>query len=60
MSDSEQTKAFADELDNLVERYRSEFDITFAQVVGVLHMKAFLLCEEASNRDPDEDEPEIT
>jgi hypothetical protein len=50
MTDKEQTDAFADELDKLVDRFRQEFDLTYAQAVGVLHMKAHLLCEDASER----------
>lgn len=50
MTDKEQTDAFADDLDNLVERYRQEFDMSYAQVVGVLQMKLWLLCDEASER----------
>lgn len=47
MTDKEQTDAFADDLDKLVERYRSEFQITYAQIVGVLQIKAWLVCQEA-------------
>lgn len=54
MSDREQTKAFANEIDKLVERFRSEYDMTYAQIVGVLHMKSWLMCEEASEQDADE------
>ena len=50
MTDSEQTQAFADDLDKLVERYRQEFEVTYAQIVGTLQMKLWLLCEEASER----------
>lgn len=53
MTDREQTERFAKELDWLVQKYRSEYDITYAAVVGVLHMKAHLLCEEASEDDND-------
>lgn len=48
MDTNEQTDAFANELDALVDRFRSEFDLTYAVVVGVLHMKAHLLCVEAA------------
>lgn len=50
MTDKEQTDAFADDLDKLVERYRLEFEMTYAQVVGVLQMKSHLLCNEAEDR----------
>jgi len=49
-----QTSAFADDLDCLIERYRQEFDVTYASVVGVLFMKAHLLCQEAENENPPE------
>lgn len=47
MSD-EQVTQFADEIDKLVERFRAEYDMTYAGVVGVLQMKIHLLCEEAT------------
>lgn len=50
MTDKEQTQAFADDLDRLVERYRSEFELTYAAVVGALHMKAHLMCAEAKDK----------
>jgi hypothetical protein len=50
MTDKEQTDAFSDDLDKLVERYRQEFEMTYAQVVGTLHMKAWLMCAEANDR----------
>jgi hypothetical protein len=50
MTDKEQTMAFADDLDKLCERYRAEFDMSYAQVVGVLVMKSHLLCDEASEQ----------
>lgn len=59
MDDKEQVTAFAGDVDRLVDRYRSEFDMTYAAVVGVLFMKAQLLCFEASDRaDEDHEEDE--
>lgn len=49
MEEKEQTNAFADDLDRLVDRYRNEFDMTYASVVGALQMKIHLLCQEAAN-----------
>ncbi len=46
MTDKEQTKRLADELDNLVERYRKEYDMTYASVVGVLQIQIHMLCSE--------------
>lgn len=50
MSHNDQTNDFADDLDKLVERYRQEFEITYVQVVGCLHLKIHTLCAEASSR----------
>lgn len=50
MNEKEQTQHFADELDNLVERFRKEYDLTYAAVVGTLQMKAFTLMQEANDR----------
>lgn len=51
MDANDQTFHFADELDKLVDRFREEYDLSYAAIVGSLHMKAHLLCEEASERD---------
>jgi len=40
----------AKELDKLVDRYRSEYEMSYAAVVGVLQMKIHLLCDEAKER----------
>ncbi len=50
MSESDQTTHFADELDKLVERFRVEYDISYAAVVGTLYMKAWLMAQEADER----------
>lgn len=47
MSQQEQIAAFANDLDALVERYRAEFDLTYASVLGALTMKAHTLMNEA-------------
>lgn len=54
MNDKQQIQAFADDLDNLIERYRREFDLSYAGVVGALHMKAYIMCKEASNQEEEE------
>lgn len=46
MTDPEQTDAFAKALDALVDRYRREFNLTYAQAVGVLVIKMHELCAE--------------
>src|SRR5687768_1848922 len=50
MTEKEQTDHFADDIDALVNRYRSEYDMSYAAVVGVLAMKMHLLCAEAARR----------
>lgn len=49
------TVAFANELDNLVERFRKNWDIEYAQVVGVLMMKVHLLHVSAMEEDEEEE-----
>lgn len=49
---------FADELDRIVRRARFEYDLTYAEVVGTLQMKAWLLCDEASDQTEPEDDEE--
>ena len=50
MSEKEQIDHFANELDKLVQRFRSEYEISYAAAVGVLYMKIHLLCAEASEK----------
>ncbi len=47
MSDKEQLDAFADDLEALVNRYRSEFDLTVGAVVGALEIQKHALIAEA-------------
>lgn len=49
MSEKEQIDRFCAELDALIHRYRSEYDITYSSVIGCLHMTAHDLCVEASD-----------
>lgn len=46
MTEKEQIKHLADDVDKLIERYRTEYDLSYAAAVGVLQMKAHLLCAE--------------
>jgi tRNA A37 threonylcarbamoyltransferase TsaD len=39
----EQIECFAHELDRLVDRYCDEFNLSYAEVVGVMHFKTHLL-----------------
>ena len=47
MTEKEQIDHFAKDLNRLVDRYRSEYELSYASVVGVLHMKIFSMCDEA-------------
>jgi hypothetical protein len=47
---NENVSHLANDLDNLINRYRAEYDITYAEMVGVLSMKIHLLNEEAIER----------
>jgi hypothetical protein len=51
MSHNDQVRHLADELDRLIERFRSEYDLNYAAVVGTLQMKCYLLCQEAQDRE---------
>lgn len=50
MTDREQIQAFADDLDRLVDRYRAEFEISMAGVIGALEFKQFVLMQEAQRK----------
>jgi hypothetical protein len=49
---TEQTEAFQQALEALIERHCDEFDLTFAQIVGVLQMQVVFLSLES--REPQE------
>lgn len=51
MNERSQTRMFADELDCLIERFRNEFDLTYASVIGTLFIKAQELCWDCSGYD---------
>lgn len=53
MSDKEQTDRFSHDLDALVERYRKEYDLSYASVIGVLLLQIHMLSDEACNLDED-------
>jgi hypothetical protein len=59
MDHKEQTDAFAAELDALVDRFCKEFDLTYAIAVGVLHLKAHLLCADAAKAAESENEDDL-
>lgn len=54
------TEAFSNELTQLVERYRHEWNLTYGECVGVLEIMKFELLEEgyyADEEDMEEQEP---
>jgi hypothetical protein len=42
-----QVKHFAIEIDNVIERFRKEYDMTFAEMIGVLQLEIHTLSAEA-------------
>jgi len=56
MTEREQVMAFAEDLEKLVYRYRDEFDITVASLVGVLECAKYEVLLSAGG---DDDEFEI-
>jgi len=50
MDHKEQTAAFEAELRNLIDRFRSEFDLTYAAVIGTLTLAVHTLAVEANQQ----------
>ena len=48
------TEHFAKEIDLLIDRYRKEYEMTYAEVVGALTIAAIRLCGEDEDEDSDE------
>lgn len=56
MSDAEQTRAFVQDLQSVIQRYRSEFNLTYAQVIGGLEMvKLGMFTEAMATQDGEEE-----
>lgn len=53
MTDKEQAVAFAGDLMNVVDRYRSEFELSTVAAVGVLHLIAHTLLQEVYEQTED-------
>lgn len=51
MSEREQIVHLGNEIDRLVDRFRTEYDLSYASVVGVLQMKCWLLMAEAADEE---------
>lgn len=45
-----QVEHLSNEIDRIIDRFRSEYEISYAAVVGVLTMKIHTLCDEAADR----------
>lgn len=61
MDQRDQARHFANDLESLIMRYRCEYDLTYTNMVGVLHIQTFMLCREAeraSREDATNDEGE--
>jgi hypothetical protein len=60
MDQTEQANAFASELDNLIERYRGDFDLTLLSAIGVLEVAKLQLFAEQLEimREGEEDDDE--
>ena len=56
MTEPDQTHHFATELDALILRFRQEYDLTLAAVVGTLYVKQHELCAEIMKKNEEEEE----
>lgn len=54
MDPQEQTRALREQISAVIDRFRAEFDITYATAVGVLNLIAFDLACEGRGLDKDE------
>lgn len=54
MTEREQIEHFADELDKLVQRFRGEYELTYASITGCLNMKIFTLHREVEKMHEEE------
>lgn len=43
------------EIDRVVDQFRTEFDLNYAAVIGILQMKVHLMCQEADEAGDQED-----
>jgi len=55
MDHAEQIAKFENDLDALIDRYRVEFDMTYAAMVGSLFIKVHALASEANGEDEERD-----
>jgi hypothetical protein len=50
MTEEDQTNHFSNDVDKLVDRYRDQYEMSYAACVGVFTMKIHQLCKEADER----------
>lgn len=55
MKQKEQIEHLANELDALIGRFSEEYDLSYAAVIGVLHMKIHLLEKQAIEEEEQEE-----
>ena len=48
------TDYIGDELDRIIDYCRVEFDVNYAEILGMLQMKSWFLCQEANENYEDE------
>ena len=51
MTEKEQINALSSDLGVVIDRYRSEFDITYAGAIGALSILSHILLKEATEED---------
>lgn len=56
MPPATQLQHFCNDLDALIDRYASEYDLSYASMIGALEMKSHLLCQEALDNHNDDRE----
>lgn len=52
------TIAFNSELCDLIDRYRKEWHLTYAEAIGCLYLRASSLAAESRDKEDEDDEPE--
>lgn len=55
MSEQEQITHFGNELDTLINRFRDEYEMSYAAVVGCLEFRKFTLMVESMNNNEEND-----
>ena len=56
MPPNDQTTHFANDLERLINRYRDEYDLSYAQMIGAMYFTLHLLCREAEQKIDDEED----